>query len=184
MKENVIHYTEEDRNFYNELHNAFVYDDGILYWKHPRSNRIKPGDIAGVLWTNNKTGYSRWKIGFNGKKYHRSLLVYVMHYGHIPTASQVIDHINNTSTNDRIENLRVTTQHQNTQNKSKSRNKTNGKYKGVFLTKNGRWKTQIVVNGRCVYLGTFDCEETAAKEYNKAATHYFGEYAKLNELRA
>ena len=35
-----------DQTYLKEL---FEYNDGLLYWKKPKSNRIKQGDVAGYL---------------------------------------------------------------------------------------------------------------------------------------
>ncbi|RYZ93611.1 MAG: hypothetical protein EOP06_00140 [Proteobacteria bacterium] len=57
------------------------------------------------------------------------------------------------------------------------------KYKGVSRCKNnGRWRASIRPQGMSFYLGEFECEREAARAYNRAALHYFGENAFQNEV--
>ena len=44
------------------------------------------------------------------------------------------------------------------------------------------WQVHLKVNGNRMYFGTFSDEVVAAKVYNEAATKYFGEFARLNEI--
>ncbi len=59
--------------------------------------------------------------------------------------------------------------------------KQTSQYKGVTLHKpNGKWKAYIDIDGRKQHLGYFIKETDAAKAYDKAAKHCFGEYARFN----
>lgn len=75
----------------------------------------------------------------------------------------------------RKKNLRVCTSTQNNWNKSKPKTNTSG-YKGVCLTKDGKWVSQICVKGKRIYLGRFDSPEEASKSYQKAAKKYHKEF--------
>ncbi len=91
------------------------------------------------------------------------------------------DHINRNRLDNQRENLRPATHQENQGNQGKHRNNTSGGYKGVFA--NGRrWVAKIKIDGRSVYLGTYDTPEEAARAYNRAAIEHFGEYACLNEV--
>jgi hypothetical protein len=86
------------------------------------------------------------------------------------------DHINRDKLDNRRENLRHITNHQNQYNRGVSRlNKTG--YKGVSL-KNGRY----VARCNRKHLGSFKDAVSAAKVYNEAAKKYHGEFAFLNEV--
>lgn len=61
----------------------------------------------------------------------------------------------------------------------KGKRKSLSRYKGV--TRRGRrWIAQIGVNGRMLWLGSFEKESSAAREYDKAARRHFGQFACLN----
>lgn len=43
-----------------------------------------------------------------------------------------------------------------------------------------RWRARILVNGKRIYLGSFENEIDAAKAYDEAAKKYHGDFAGLN----
>ena len=90
------------------------------------------------------------------------------------------DHINGDKYDCQKSNLRVCTQRQNIQNKSKQKN---GKsiYKGVYPHPiNKTWIAGMTVNNKSVYLGSFKEERHAAMCYDIWAKDLHGEFAKLN----
>ena len=89
------------------------------------------------------------------------------------------DHINCNKLDNRKENLRFCNRSQNEANRFKYNNNTSGR-KGICWNKDRqKWVAQIQVNGKGVYLGRFTDIEDAAKAYEKAATEYFGEFARV-----
>ena len=91
------------------------------------------------------------------------------------------DHINGNSLDNRKANLRPATRQQNCWNNRKRRPKSLSIYKGVSYSSRGRpWKAMLTVNGKAIYLGSFETQIQAAKAYDEAAKKYFGEFAKLN----
>ncbi len=55
------------------------------------------------------------------------------------------------------------------------------RFKGVhFEKRTGRWRANIVVDGKAVRLGRFRDELAAAEAYDEAARELFGEHARLN----
>lgn len=91
------------------------------------------------------------------------------------------DHINGDTLDNRRENLRVCSHHQNTQNRGINRNNVSGK-KGVYWRKDmEKWRVVIKVNYQPIHVGYFDDLEEASRAYDEAAKKYRGEFARLNE---
>ena len=96
-----------------------------------------------------------------------------------PENKRCVDHIDGNKLNNSVSNLRWVTYSQNGMNRKKESG-TTSKYKGVYL-KNGRWVSQININGSCQkYIGSFVDEADAARAYNEFAITYYGEFGKLN----
>lgn len=94
--------------------------------------------------------------------------------------SRVVDHENHNRCDNRRCNLRVCTQSQNMANQRK-RVGASSKYKGVhWCKKDKRWRAQIRVNYKTLYLGQFEKELDAAAAYDVAALTHFGEFALPN----
>ena len=75
----------------------------------------------------------------------------------------VVDHINNNKLDNRVDNLRVITQRENTNRKHIN---SSSKYIGVcFDATNKKWKAAIRINGKQTYLGLFTEEYDAYLAY-------------------
>jgi hypothetical protein len=82
------------------------------------------------------------------------------------------DHINRNRLDNRKNNLRSVTPHQNSFNLSVSKNNKSG-YKGVYWFKrDGKWKVQIKVDGRQIHLGVFSNIKNAVLARKKAERIY------------
>jgi len=53
-------------------------------------------------------------------------------------------------------------------------------YRGVCITREGKWRSVIYKDRKQVYLGVYDSELEAAHAYDRASREYFGENANLN----
>ena len=95
---------------------------------------------------------------------------------------KIVDHINHNGLDNRKCNLRIVTNSQNCMNQRPAKN-FSSKYKGVsWRTSRKKWRAQIKLNKKTIYLGGFNSEEDAARAYNRKAIELFGEYAFLNDL--
>lgn len=97
-----------------------------------------------------------------------------------PPDGMVVDHINHNPLDNRKENLRICTQHENTMNKSTYCNNTSGILGVNWSKQNGKWLARIQVDGKHIYLGYYDTLEEAAEVRRQAEIEYFGEYAPTN----
>lgn len=90
------------------------------------------------------------------------------------------DHKDRIPSNNTRDNLRVATHKQNMANRSKIAN-ASSRFIGVsHLKEMDKWTARIGIDGHLLHLGTFSDEKAAAKEYDKWAYIYSGEFANLN----
>ena len=95
--------------------------------------------------------------------------------------SQVVDHINGNTLDNRRCNLRVCAKAQNNINKTKTSGVRSSKYKGVFWENScNRWRVQIRFEGVRKHVGVFKDEIAAAEAYDKFARKLHGEFACVN----
>lgn len=145
-----------------EIKELFDYRaDGVLIWRKRLSNRIHPGQPA-----NNKNDLGYIRVRIYGKLYKAHRLIYLYHYGYMP---DMVDHINQNKSDNRIENLRETSKSLNGLN---GKPRLNRKYRGVTVTKNGKISARLYVNKISYHLGYFSNVEDAAQAYNFAVYLY------------
>ena len=150
----------------------FEYRDGELFWKIKPAQRTKVGDKAG--YTGNKW-YSR--VSIKGVRFLNHRIIFLYHHGYLP---KIVDHIDRNTFNNRIENLRESTQSQNCMN-TKSRKASSSKYLGVsWFKRDKNWAAYVQINGKKKFLGYFTSDTEAAAVYDKAAREHYGEFANLN----
>ena len=96
-------------------------------------------------------------------------LVVMAFLGHKPDGTNkiVVDHINNIRSDNRLENLQLITNRENT---SKDKiGKGSSKYTGVLFNKNNKkWKSDITINNVKFFIGYFKDEIDAHNAYQKA----------------
>lgn len=153
---------------WNEL---FEYQDGKLFWKVPRQNGIKPGDLAGG---ENRDGY--WRVMVNRKVCPAHRIIWEMFNSPIRPGEE-IDHVNGNPAVNRIENLRIATHAQNTCNRRIHKNNKSG-HPGVSWNKATRkWRVHIMVNRKQLHLGCFALKADAIDARFSAEQKHFGEFA-------
>jgi hypothetical protein len=105
----------------------------------------------------------------NGKQktYQVHVLIAMAFHGHIPCGYKVVvDHKDNNPLNNRADNIRLTT---NRENSSKDKVRLYSRFVGVTWHKNNRkWQAAIQVKKTSIYLGSFDAEIDANNAYQKA----------------
>lgn len=90
------------------------------------------------------------------------------------------DHRDGNRLNNSRDNLRICSTSQNQANRQNLPTQS-GQYRGVrYDERISKWTAKIQVNKKCMWLGSYDTAEMAAREYDKAAKLYFGDFARLN----
>lgn len=140
---------------------------------------VSPEDaqlLAACRWhaLDGKKGFrvNRWNPA--GANRSRNLGAWVL--GLDPSSGLLPDHINGDTLDNRRTNLRPATPHQNSQNRAPYRGRALPK--GVRRHRRGRFRAQIMLDGREVNLGIFDTAEMASDAYRNAAIRHFGEFAR------
>ena len=151
------------------VQSLFDYRDGKLFWKNSHAKgKIKEGQEAGCL---SSRGYHRVMIGY--KEYPTHRIIFLLHHGYAP---KVIDHINNNSLDNRIENLREASCQTNMYNKRIGVNNKSGCKNVSWNSKSKTWQIHIKSNKkvRSWYVKDFELAELIAIE---ARSLYHGEFA-------
>lgn len=153
-----------------ELNAIFEYRDGQLYWKrsgHKRHNGKRAGYFCHTI--------DYRVISIKDKPYREHRIIYTMFNGLIPQGYD-IDHKDNDTQNNKIENLRACTRSQNTQNKKISKNRFG--YKGIWRDSENSWHYSIAKKGenRILKYG-FKTALSAFEARNIELIKIHGEYA-------
>ena len=121
---------------------------GVFTWKIAANNKnVRSGNVAGK-----STPQLYRSIKYKGQDYLSHRLAWLYIHGYLPDGQ--IDHINGDRADNRISNLRVTTNSQNAKNAGLRKNNKTG-IMGVCLSDN-KWKAKIVVNYKSIHLGCFN----------------------------
>ena len=140
-----------------KLHSICTYDKhtGIFIFNNKNNQICK---------SNN--GYMRFNI--SGRSYLLHRLAWLYEFGIYPDTQ--IDHINHIRDDNRIENLRLVSHKENGRNQKIRTTNTSG-MTGVYLDKKkNKWRAQIMIDGKCLYLGIYYNKSdaiTAREEANK-----------------
>lgn len=90
-----------------------------------------------------------------------------------------VDHVNRDPLDNRRQNLRICTAHQNNMNRGKRKTNTSG-FLGVDSRPNGKFRARVGINSKRVCIGDFDTAEEAAEARDMVASRLHGEFAALN----
>ncbi len=144
-------------------------DNGLFFYLIDRGN-IKAGSVPGRI---TPKGYHEIRI--NGNTYQAGRLAWLLTKGDWPTE---IDHINGNRLDNRFENLRECSRHQNLCNRGMQKNNKTG-FKGVSYGKDGGIRARIKVNRKEINLGVFATVEDASNAYIEANSKYHGEFGRV-----
>ncbi len=138
------------------LKELFDYREGQLFRKIDTAKNCKKGTIAGGL--NKGQRYYRVKIDKTQYQLHR--VIYKWHFGNF-NEDFFIDHINQNTLDNRVENLRLVTVRENAFNLKNVRGCS-------FNKKTGKYRSGIRVDGKTKMLGCYTTLEEAKNAYLKA----------------
>lgn len=171
------------------LRQLLRYDEknGDLYWKDRDISMFvdeRSFNSFHSQFANEKAGSLKTKeggkyivINLFGKTTLAHRVIWKMHYGTDPPP--ILDHIDGDGTNNKIENLREATIHQNGWNSKKSKRNNSG-FKGVsFNTEKKKWRAAIHVEGKTRLLGYFNTPEEAGEAYKKASIELHGSFSRI-----
>lgn len=119
-------------------------------------------------------GYLRICVG--GRAYYAHRVAWMLVTGEWPDGP--IDHANGDRADNRWSNLRMASPAQNNANARLSRRNTLGA-KGVARV-GCKFKAQIAVGGKRLYLGLHPTLESASAAYQLAASEHYGEFARAS----
>ena len=139
---------------------------GVFTWKNHPARNIKNNTIAG------STTREYISIRINGKHYSAHRLAWLYVYGYMPES--YIDHINRSKHDNRIKNLREVSPQCNNRNAGISQNNKTG-INGICkhkLKSGWKWRADIMVDRKQVYLGLFKSFTEAVKARWEAEKRY------------
>jgi hypothetical protein len=137
------------------VRHLFDYADGVLFWTTSPAMKVKAGTPAGSL--HKKSG--RVAITIKGQKLTRARLVWAWHHGTWP---DVIQHRNDVLSDDRIENLRNTSNLQLKAEAAMAR--AIDRLPGTTKKHNRNWQAQICD----LYIGSYPTAEQAHAAFLQA----------------
>lgn len=136
-----------------------------IFLRVKNAGRFKAGNVLG---TKHSTGYIVIRIKDKLYKAHRLSWLYV--YGKFPALK--IDHINRDGCDNRLENLRLVTQKQNSENRSLGKNNTSGHPGVSWCIKSCKWRARITVNYKGLHIGYFASLQDAIDAYKDFAARF------------
>lgn len=147
-----------------------------IRWNNRYANKI-----AGGLHVNIFDGYQSWNVSikYNNKK--KSLkcsrIIFLLHNGYLTEGKQV-DHADGNSLNNKVNNIRESTEYQNAQNRGMRSDNSSG-HKGVYWDKrNKKWKVQIYAHGKYHYFGLYANKQEAIKVAIESRKKLHGEFGR------
>lgn len=151
---------------YAQVKKFLSYDPilGELTWRASKGNRVR-GKFAGGV---DRDGYNYLVV--NQRKYKSHRIIWLWWYGYYPEND--IDHIDGDKTNNRIENLRETSDLCNCRNRGLRKDNKTG-VPGIHWNERlGKWVAQITNLGARRHLGYFSTMREAVARRHAAEIEY------------
>lgn len=101
-----------------------------------------------------------YRVCVNQELYYVHRIVWFLEYGEDP-GDELIDHIDQNRTNNRISNLRMPGRSTNRANSKLNSDNSSG-YRNVYKTRNGTFQAAVRRNGKLIHFGTFKTAEEAS----------------------
>lgn len=155
----------------DKVNYLFDYRDGKLFWKnktHPRSQ----AQIGGEAGTLVHQGYKQ--VSIENKKYYLHRIIFLYHHGFLP---ETVDHIDNNTGNNSIENLRAATLSENQQNCSVKKSNRLGVKNVLFDEKANKYRVYVRAKNKPMYIGSYDNLDLAGLVAHEARNKYHGAFA-------
>lgn len=143
---------------------------GRLFWKVDVGTSALAGRQAGCL--DGSNGYR--KLRYKGRVYQEHRVVWLLAYGEWPL--RLLDHINRDRSDNRLCNLRLATVTENNRNRPRQVSNKSGVIGVYWSAEHRKWKAQITVDGRRIFLGLHGEKKKAADARLAAEIKYFGEF--------
>lgn len=160
----------------------------MLRIKASKRARIDDGDAVTVnqrMWQMDKDGYAvgTFYPGGNHSNGKQRMLRLKMHRVIMNAGrGDIIDHINGDKLDNRKANLRICTNRENQYNSLKTKGRSG--IKGVsWLSSRNKWRVSTRVNGRRIFLGSFERLEDARNAYINASKKYHGEFSPFSDQK-
>ena len=154
---------------YERANELFRYEpsSGKLFWKKRTARRVKVGDEAGTLCKS--TGYRMVFINRNGYLVHR--IAILLATGECDPGREV-DHIDHDRGNNRLNNLRIVDRINNMRNIGLMKTNKTGVTGVIYDEKYAKYRAKIHIEGKGIYLGSYDTLEEAATARAEANKRY------------
>lgn len=149
----------------------FDYDHktGELRWSSESKTTNRSGGHGSLAGYINRAGYRIVMV--DGRNYRAHRIGWAIHYGSWPDG--VLDHINRDTQDNRIENLRCTSQLFNAQNRVAPKHNKSG-HRGVsYIKSKGVWYASIMFKGKTVSLGLHADLDDAVAARRAGEERYF-----------
>ncbi len=160
-------------------HRYFIYVDGHLIWKQrdrsdfmtdrswSATNSNFEGKKAGAIVRASRSNTKYMQFGLNGVAYKNHRVIWEMHHGEIPKGMQ-IDHVDGDGENNRLENLRLVDQSENSKNRPMQKSNKTGVVGVYWHSAARKWQASISYGGKKYDLGRYDDFGEAVSVRHKA----------------